>query len=297
MRRDVTFQSRGLRCRGWLYTPDSLGPGRKAPAVVMANGFSATKEMALPRFAERFAAAGLATLVFDYRFFGESDGQPRNQILPLEMVEDYRNAITWVSDLPEVDSGRVGVWGTSLSGGLVLYVGTYDKRVKAVVAQVPSALNYESRRAMNPTSFDAANALLLNDRVARYKTGAVNYIKVVAPDAEPCALPGKAPYDAVMALAEGAPNWRNQVTLESLEKIREFDPVSLIHLLAPAALLLVAAEKDELIPLTAVRNAYERACSPKSLTVLPMTHFQVYYEPWLSRAIDEEVNWFTRYLA
>ena len=92
MKKKVSFESKGLQCRGWLYVPDGLKT--RAPAVVMAHGLSAVKEQALPEYAEKFAAAGLVTLVFDYRFFGESEGEPRCQLFPLEMVDDYRNAIT-----------------------------------------------------------------------------------------------------------------------------------------------------------------------------------------------------------
>jgi hypothetical protein len=151
------------------------------------------------------------------------------------MVEDYRNAITWVCEQPHVDPDRIGVWGTSFSGGLVAYVGTFDRRVRAIVAQVPSIINAESRRAMDPDKWDSVGEFLLQERIARYKTGTVNYMKVVAPEGEPCILPGKETYDAFMELKDLAPNWRNQITLESLEKIREFNPVSLIHLLAPKA--------------------------------------------------------------
>jgi dienelactone hydrolase len=133
LRRDISFNSDGSRCSGWLYVPDDLKAGSKAPTIVMANWFSGVKEQILPGIAAKFADAGFVTLVFDYRYFGDNEGEPRNQNFPLEMAEDYRNAITWVSDQPEVDSERIGIWGTSFSGGLVPYVGTYDKRVKAVV--------------------------------------------------------------------------------------------------------------------------------------------------------------------
>ncbi len=86
MRRDMTFQSKGLTCRGWFYMPDGLGQGQKAPTTVMAHGFSAVKEMYLQDFAERFAANGLACLVFDYRYLGASDGEPRGQIFPWEQI-------------------------------------------------------------------------------------------------------------------------------------------------------------------------------------------------------------------
>jgi fermentation-respiration switch protein FrsA (DUF1100 family) len=296
MRKDITFTSKGLRCSGWLYVPDDLEAGQEAPAVVMAHGFTAVKEQGLSDFAERFVAAGFVTLVFDYRYFGDSEGEPRSQVFPLEMVEDYRNAITWVSDQPEVASQRIGIWGTSYSGGLVLYVGTFDKRVKAVVAQVPSAVNPESRRAINPERWDSAGEFLLRDRIERYKTGVVNYMKVVAPGGEACVLPGKEAYEGYMAIKEIGPNWRNQVTLESLEKIREFDPVSLVHLMSPTALLLIPAEKDSLIPLDAVKATYERAREPKDISILPIKHFDIYEEPWLSKAAGAAIDWFEKYL-
>ncbi len=296
MRRDIIFTSKGLHCSGWLYVPDALGAGQKAPAIVMAHGLSAVKEQGLPDVAERFVAAGFVTLAFDYRYFGDSEGKPRSQIFPLEVVEDYRNAITWVSDQPEVDPRRIGIWGTSFSGGLVLYVGTFDRRVKAVVAEVPFTLNPESGRAMDPEKWDSVGEFLLRDRIERYKTGVVNYMKIVAPEGEPCVLPGKLAYEGFMALKEIGPNWRNQVTLESLEKMREFDPISLIHLMAPTAVLLIPAENDGLIPLDAVKATYEKAREPKAISVLPISHFEIYREPWLSKAAGLATNWFEKYL-
>ena len=100
MRQNIEFPSKGLVCRGWLYVPDNLSGGETAPGIVMAHGFAGVKEMGLAGFAERFAAAGFVILVFDYRFWGESEGEPRNQIFALEMVEDYRNGITWLWGWP-----------------------------------------------------------------------------------------------------------------------------------------------------------------------------------------------------
>lgn len=294
MRKDISFTSKGLRCSGWLYVPDDLKAGQKAPAIVMAHGFTGLKEAILPDFAALFVNAGFVTLVFDFRYFGDSEGEPRSQVFPLEMVKDCRNAITWVSDQPEVDSQRIGIWGTSFGGGLVLYVGTYDRRVKAVVSQVPSAPSPEQRRARNPQSWEDMTKILLRDRIARYKTGAVNYLKVVAPEGEPCVLPGREAYEEYMALMQ--PNWRNQVTLESLEKIREFDPASMIHMMSPTALLLIPAEKDSFFPLDLVKAIYERAREPKAMSVLPIRHFEVYSEPWLSKVASLAISWYEKHL-
>ncbi len=296
MRKNVTFKSKGLNCAGWLYVPNNLKPGDKAPAIVMAHGHSGVKEQGLDLYAERFSSAGFAVLVFDYRWWGASDGEPRCQLFPLEQVEDYRSAITWVSTRPEVDPERIGLWGTSYSGGLVVYTATFDKRPKAVVAQVPAIISLDARKAINPARWETMGEFLLRDRVERYKTGKVNYIKVVTPENEPCSLPGKEAYDFFMTTTADAPNWRNQITTESVEKMREFDAGYLIHWVSPAALLLIPAEKDYLLPFPAVNEAFVRAKEPKAMLPLPVGHFEVYSDPWLPKVASAAIEWFRKYL-
>src|SRR5690349_4082089 len=171
-RADVTFTSRGVLCAGWLYRPDGLPAGRRAPAVILAHGFSAVKEMGLAAFAESFAAAGFVALVFDYRYFGASGGEPRGQVFAAEQIEGVRNALTWLEDQDGVDPERIGLWGTSFGGGVVTYTATFDRRVKAVVAQVVSFLNPLARQAMNPARWASVGEFLLQDRRERYRTGA-----------------------------------------------------------------------------------------------------------------------------
>lgn len=296
MRQDITFMSQGLRCSGWLYIPDNLAPKENAPAIIMAHGFSCVKEMYLSNFAERFADAGFVTLAFDYRYFGVSEGEPRGQFFGLEQQEDYRNAITWISDHPQVDPQRIGIWGYSYGGGVVLYVGMFDKRVKAIVALNPTAMNYDVRHRFNPERWDQLGELVLKDRIERYRTGKINYIKVVAPEGEPCVLSMPGAYEWFMEASKIAPNWRNQITMESLEKYREFDPISLIHLIAPTPLLMIAAEYDKLIPLNIPVSAYELAPEPKSLKILPCGHFDVLTEPWVVEAAGAAIDWFKAHL-
>src|SRR5436309_13048799 len=128
MRTDVEFKTQnGLTLRGWHYLPDQRSG--KVPTIVMAHGFSAVKEMYLDRFAEVFAAAGLAALVFDNRNFGASDGEPRQEIDPWRQVRDYRDAITFAQGLPETDPARIGVRGSSYPGAHALVRGAIDRRI------------------------------------------------------------------------------------------------------------------------------------------------------------------------
>ena len=131
---DVVFISGGVTCAADLYRPD--GPAGSLPCLVMGHGFSGTKGLARV-YAERFAAAGLAVLVFDYRHFGASGGQPRQIVDVVRQREDYHAAVRWTRSCPGIDPERIALWGTSFSGGHVIAVAAEDPRIAAVVAQVP----------------------------------------------------------------------------------------------------------------------------------------------------------------
>jgi uncharacterized protein len=128
----VEFDADGTTLRGWLYRPPHRAAA--APAVVMAHGYNCIKELYLDRYAA--AVAGHVVLAYDHRNFGESDGEPRQELDPWMQVRDYRNAITFVQTLDGVDPERIGIWGTSYAGGHVLVVAAVDRRVRCVVAQV-----------------------------------------------------------------------------------------------------------------------------------------------------------------
>src|SRR3546814_2040020 len=147
MRQDIDFKTEdGVTLRGWHYLPDRRS-GR-VPAIVMADGFSAVKEMYLDSFAEAFAAAGLSAIVFDNRNFGASDGTPRQDIDPWQQIRDYRDAITFAETLDETDPARIGVWGSSYSGGHVLVLGAVDRRVRCAVAPVPLNGGHDNARRL-----------------------------------------------------------------------------------------------------------------------------------------------------
>ena len=298
MRKNVEFVSDGLKCRGWLYIPDNLAEGKKAPAVVMAHGFSAVKEMYLANYAERFVSAGMVVLAFDYRYLGEGEGEPRGQVLPHTQLEDYRNAISWVCRQPEVDGERIGVWGSSYSGGHVLHLGAFDRRIKAVVSQVPNICGWRSMlKSGGIEALRFLQEMVLADRISAYPD-VVNYFPVVAPEGEPAVLATPDAYAFFLSTSEEAKaNWVNQVTMESVEKLIENNPADAIEIISPTPLMIVAAENDALIPIEVVRDAFERAGEPKKLVVIPCGHFDVYNdEPWHEQAVGPATQWFVDHL-
>ena len=130
----MSFPSDGQACAAWFYRP--AGEPDPAPVIVMAHGLTGTRHDRLGPFAERFAAAGLAALVFDYRGFGDSEGEP-DLFEPERQLTDWRAAIAFARSLPGIDPDRVATFGSSLGGGNALAAAAEDPRVVAAISQVP----------------------------------------------------------------------------------------------------------------------------------------------------------------
>lgn len=167
-REDIEFDSGADRCRGWLYLPDGDGP---APIIVMAHGLGGIRQMRLDAFAERFTDAGYACLVFDYRYFGDSDGEPRQLLSIGSQLDDWAAAIAHARRLGEadparIDANRVILWGTSFSGGHVMVAGQRDGAVAAVVAQCPFTDGRASTMAMDKLTAAKVTARALADVAA-----------------------------------------------------------------------------------------------------------------------------------
>jgi len=295
-RRDIEFNAEGVTLRGWFYP--AQGAAGSAPTVVMAHGFSAVKEMYLDSFAEVFSAAGLGALVFDNRNFGASDGEPRQEIDPWAQVRDYRHAITYATTLPEVDPARIGIWGSSYSGGHVLVVGAIDRRVKAVVGQVPLISGHDNLRALVRADFIAGFREMFDaDRLSRFQGKEPAMVPVV--DEDPlaaCALPTPDSWSWFSETGMNrAPAWRNEVTLRSVEMFTEYEPVSYMPYISPTPLLLVAAG-DHLVPAELAIAGYEQAREPKKIIIMPGGHFDAYVKGF-EAASGPARDWFVQHLA
>jgi uncharacterized protein len=296
MRQDIEFDAEGVTLRGWLYLPDgATGP---VSTVVMAHGFSAVKEMYLDSFAEAFAGGALGALVFDNRNFGASGGEPRQEIDPWAQVRDYRHAITYAQTRSEVDADRIGVWGTSYSGGHVLVLGAIDKRVKCVVAQVPLVSGVRNIQRLVRQDFLAPNrAAFDQDRVARFRGEAPAMVPVV--DADPLAVSALPTPDSWEWFSETgksrAPAWRNEVTLRTVEMLMEYEPSAYLERISPTPLLMVVAAGDHLTPTDLALEAYQQAREPKKLVLLPGGHFDAYVKDF-DASSSAARDWFLEHL-
>jgi len=284
MRSDVRIPTGdGLELAGWWYEPDGEGPH---PAIVMSHGFSALKVMGLGAVAERFVAAGFATVVYDHRNYGDSDGSVRHESDPWQQVHDMRDVITWTMANDAVDADRVGIWGTSYAGGHVLTVGGLDRRIGAVVSQVPLVRGDQTYLSWVPEKARERFAARLDaDRAARARGE--------APQMVTAAVPGSETEEWVSATDDGS--YANEVTLRSFEMLREYEPESFISRVSPTPLLMVIAANDTQTPTAWQREAFAQATEPKRLVELDCRHYDPYVSH-LDQTATAALDWFAAHL-
>lgn len=279
--------------RGWLFVPAGTGPW---PAISMCHGFAAVKEHGLERFARAFADAGFVVLVHDHRNFGASGGLPRHDIDPAMQLADWRRALSFLEGRREVDGGRIGVWGTSYSGGHALVLAAVDRRVRCVVAQVPTISGYEqSRRRVAPDAMPAYLDLLADELRAVHAGQAPRMQAVAGADpAQPAAYRSREAIDFYLQDLGGA-DWNNTVTVRSSDRARQYEPGIWAARIAPTPLLMIVADEDRVTLADLELQAYEAALQPKRLVLLRGGHFTP-YDTHFPIACGAACEWFAAHL-
>jgi pimeloyl-ACP methyl ester carboxylesterase len=265
-RTDVAFVSSGTRCAAWLYRPQGVA---WPPVVVMAHGFGAERSFGLPQFAERFAAAGWAAFLFDYRTFGASDGQPRNLVSPR--------------------------WGTSLSGGHVLVLAAEDPGIATIVSQVPFVDPVASARQLGISYSIRACVAGLRDWLRAITFRRPYYVPVYGPPGTLACLATADAAEGYRAMVPPDSEWRNACPARCLLATLFYRP----HSAAPRVrcpALLVVAEQDTLSPAWVVRQTAQ-AMPAATLLALPGGHFSVYQGPTLETVIAAEIDFLRKQFA
>lgn len=257
----------------------------------MAHGFGCVRALRLPAYAQRFAAAGYVVVVFDYRYFGDSGGRPRQLLDVTAQLDDWRAAIAWARTLQGVDSQRVVGWGTSLSGGHVITLAGTGAPLSAIIAQVPHVDGFTAARATGmrhaaallPAALDDAWRALCH-RAPRYldSIGAPGTRAVMA---TPDAMAGL----ERMAAADGLvlADFPITVAARIVLRIGLYSPIRhAADVRCPALIQIV--DDDALTPARQARKTAHRM--PRAtLKTYPGQHFDVYVEPLFSTVVADQI--------
>lgn len=275
--RKVALFSEGTRISGTVYHPP-VDAGVRLPGIILSHGWGGTANLLQPQ-AERIAQAGYFVLVIDYRGWGESDGrwvrdvsapdarrELREVVDPMDQSTDIFNAVHWIMGEPQVDTNRVGLWGTSFSGGLIVHVAARDPRIKAIVSQV--------------AWFGQARANTPADALTRAQSDATRRAR------------GEIGYPPPGAREVG--NLRGGPVREGFLR---YAPISDIAGLKGCATLIIDAGNEELFNLRDHGEAaFNLAPEPKKRVVIPgIAHYGIYGVA-REQSVELAIAWFNQHL-
>lgn len=284
----ITFWSDGIRLQGDVFKPQGLTADQKIPGIILVHGWGGNKSNLNKAYATQFAALGFLIMTFDLRSWGESDGffladnalptkqdtdrvkvegrHIRSIVNPLKMVEDVRAALSWFVAEPNLQADNIGMWGTSLGGGLALVTAANDSRIKALVTQV-GAVNNKASFAMIP-----------DELVATWETQRAR---------------GEiTPYPGAESAAAGLRGYPDMIAM------KQYDPAVLWDKLTIPT-LIIEAESEELFDRKLNGQALHSLLKDRVSTrylVLPGTHYDVYRDQGYVRALKAAQDWFVAHL-
>ena len=273
-----------------VFRPDGPGP---YPAVVMAHGFGSLRHARLPEFARRFQEHGILVVLFDYRHFGESGGDPRQLLSVRRQLQDWTEVLRYTRSRADVDEARVALWGTSFSGGHVVRLASTDPQVAAVVSQVPMASGPATVRRLPVASAFKMGLAGVADLARSALGGQAVRVPIVGFPGECAAIAQKESLAGYERLHQDLA-WDNRVCARIGLRILFYRPVGCARRVRAPLLVQVAAH-DTLTPPAPARTMANRAPLGE-VRSYPVDHFDLYFDPWFEKAVADQVEFLARHL-
>ncbi|UMB69725.1 alpha/beta hydrolase [Mycobacterium paraterrae] len=293
-RHDVTFSSRGADCAAWLYRPDGV---EKPPIVVLAHGFGAVRELRLDAYAARFAEAGYAALVFDYRFWGASAGQPRRVLDIAAQQADWRAAVAYARSLDGVDPTRVVAWGSSFGGGHVLNLAAHDHGLAAAIVQVPHVSGPASAFAQAPALVTRLALAAVRDQLGAWLGRPPYRVSSIGRPGDLAMMTSPGAYDLVQKMA--GDKWddllaENDVAARIALRLPFYSPGRRAAKITAPTLVQLATE-DDVTPYAKARKIVSRIPNGE-VRSYAFSHFEPYVDPHFERVVTDQIAFLDRHV-
>jgi alpha-beta hydrolase superfamily lysophospholipase len=293
MEKKIHFYSGpGLRLAGVLEIPDDRTAGKPGPGIVLCHAGTGTKEAFLPEVSRWLAGKGYAVLRFDYRGFGESEGQ-ECRLIPWEQVDDIRNAITFLQREEVVDGKRIGLWGPSSGGANVSYTAGVDDRVRCMVSVSGMGDMGRWLKGMRrDREWKDFLKTIEEDRVKRVQTGESRRVLTAE-----IILPVTSSGMDTLPTPKNPAAQKNELLLESADAMIQYRPEQVVAEISPQAALWIYTPGDTVVPPEESKSMYRKAHEPKELIAVEgFKHYELYHGPGFEHVMDYSSKWFAQHL-
>ncbi|MDM1759211.1 MULTISPECIES: alpha/beta fold hydrolase [unclassified Acinetobacter] len=274
-----------------FYRPKNI---KKPAVIVMAHGFAALRQFRLIEYAKRFAQAGYAVVLFDYRYWGGSTGQPREQISLTDQLEDWKTVITYVSSKKSINSRKMVLWGTSLSGGYVLTLAAEVKNIQAVMVQIPFVDGNETAKLYPIHHLPKALKLSSQD----YMSAKIGMQPKTLPVVHPfslCFIPTRDSYNGYMSIVNPDYYWSGEVPARVFFNLIRYRPIEIVRRIN-IPVLFIAAKKDSVVPISSSRETATNIAPFVKYYEWNMSHYDIYHGQWLEKAILTQLEFLHQHI-
>ncbi|MDB6170802.1 MAG: hypothetical protein JWL59_113 [Chthoniobacteraceae bacterium] len=276
---NVTFKNQyNMTVAGSLFTPKNANPNTKSPAIIVGHPMGAVKEQSSDLYAQKLADQGFVTLAIDLPFWGESEGQPRNAVLPEAYSEAFSAAVDFLGTRPFIDRERIGVLGICGSGSFVISAAKIDPRMKAIAtvsmydmgAVSRNGLRHSQTLEQRKEAFKAA----AEQRYVEFSGGETKYTGGTAHELDENTHPIQREFYDFYRTPRGeftpkgsSPKLTTHPTLSSSIKFMNFYPFTDIETISPRPLLFITGDVAHSREFS--EEAYRLAGEPKELVIVP----------------------------
>jgi len=295
-RQDVCFEVDGTSVSAWLYLPESLSV--PVPCIVMGHGLGGTKDTGLDSYAVRFQETGFAVLAFDFRYLGDSGGEPRQLVWIPYQLEDWSAAVEYARGLEQIDPARIALWGTSLSGGHVVVIAAKDHRVACIASQCP--LLDGKAGGMKVVKRVGLGLLLrlgfvhgLRDLVRSWLRLSPHKVPLVGKPGSIAMIADAEAYDAFRKLVPD--DFKNEICARIIIRMDKYAPIRHAAKVRCPALLQVC-DKDIGLPPRTIAKAEKRLGKFAEVIHYPIDHFDIYLGEHFEKAVNDQLAFFKKHL-
>ncbi|MDI9725825.1 alpha/beta hydrolase [Acinetobacter baumannii] len=273
----------------------------KSAVIIMAHGFAGLRQFKLIQYAQRFAQAGYAVILFDYRYWGGSTGKPREMIsinyqlsTINSQLEDWKTMIQYASTCKFIDNRRIVLWGTSLSGGYALSLASELKNIQAIMVQIPYVDGAETAKLYPLQRYPQALKLSSQDYMGS-KMGLNPKRLPVVDQYKLCFMPTADSYYGYLSIVNPDYYWSGEVPARVFFNLMRYRPIQLVRQIN-IPVLFIAAQHDSLIPIESSREAATNIAPFVSYHEWDMKHFDIYHGSWFEKAVTTQLEFLHQHI-
>ncbi len=269
---------------------------KKTGVIIMAHGLACLRQFKLVQFAQRFAQAGYAVVLFDYRYWGGSTGRPRELVSIQAQLEDWRTMLIHVAQRKSIDSRKIVLWGISLSAGYVLDVASENKNIQAVIALNPFVDGAESAKQYPLQLLPKALKLSSQDYMGA-KVGMLPRTLPVVSESEQqlCFVAAADAYSGYQSIVNSDYYWSGEIPARLFFKLMRYRPIQHLRRIA-VPVLYIASQWDSIIPLEISREAATNIAPYADYHEWDMGHFDIYHRKWFEKAVEVQLDFLKQHI-